>query len=480
MGIYVKALGNFFFHMKIAIMTIIFALLSSCGETDKRRKTTKVSDSQVINDREKINSIFPDKSLPGSPISVTGRQECIEIDSISEVKEPLIEGDALEILVDNYGSEKTVLIDILTSTIESKLNTKGYCIPDQVDQEVAILAESIITEYQCLVLESEESMDQIVTVILKEQASKNPNLELEQLKNKVLQSASEQMEAAGYCEEAIDLDMIAKSFDKITSTLISDQKKQLKKKIRRYLAGTYSTNYGDLTLSINDQSEVTGKYRYDDVKGELKGKLKINISESQIMLQGTYREESPKKLIFIPIGTNIEEGQFQFQFGLDIDDNQEFKGAVFQGVYAGGGEQGDWNGTLTKPGFVGAEPSPGTRKVYRTFNPGSGDHMPTHSYGEGAFHVEDEFNFYNDQASAKHPAQPIFRCFDGRSHFASHDTNCEGKNREGELGYLLASDPGDGRHAPLYRCRSGGDHFMSRDSGCEGQTHEGKLGYMLK
>ncbi|NRA46202.1 MAG: hypothetical protein HRU09_14710 [Oligoflexales bacterium] len=126
------------------------------------------------------------------------------------------------------------------------------------------------------------------------------------------------------------------------------------------------------------------------------------------------------------------------------------------------------------------EPTYETVNIYRLFN--GRDHMLSHRFNEApGFWTEDLFLFYSSQ-NAPGPVRAIYRCFDGTSHFPSADENCEGKTREGKLGYLLSEDPKDGKHAPLYRCKLADvhDHFTSRRVDYEGSRidTEGLLGYI--
>ena len=122
---------------------------------------------------------------------------------------------------------------------------------------------------------------------------------------------------------------------------------------------------------------------------------------------------------------------------------------------------------------------PSTRALYRTYNPGAGDHMFTTNANESPYyHVEATWWGYDNAQTTPAPSHAIYRCRAGGNHFVSTDPNCEGQAHEGLLGYLLDGNPNDGQHLALRRCRNGGDHFVSTSGNCEGAANEGVLGYI--
>ena len=84
-------------------------------------------------------------------------------------------------------------------------------------------------------------------------------------------------------------------------------------------------------------------------------------------------------------------------------------------------------------------------------------------------------------ANSTHETMPLFDCDLNGNHLASLFASCEGGNKLGVIGYVW--EYGGGNRIPLYRCTTtnsaGIDHFVSVDSQCEGQQIEGLLGYVL-
>ncbi len=122
-------------------------------------------------------------------------------------------------------------------------------------------------------------------------------------------------------------------------------------------------------------------------------------------------------------------------------------------------------------------------RVYRVLQ--NGFHNETKVFAGGT--VEDVFSFFPRRYTGADP-NPIYRCpvdpsgvsyvvySGGIRDFPSKSATCEGKGTPiSILGYSLPL--GVKGATAVYRCRAGSDHFMSRDANCEGKVKEGLLGY---
>jgi len=111
-----------------------------------------------------------------------------------------------------------------------------------------------------------------------------------------------------------------------------------------------------------------------------------------------------------------------------------------------------------------------------------GDHLMTISQAEGANNANyqyDGVSFYLCGTATGDYQKPLRRCIDGSGkHFLSIETNCEGQNSEGILGYLSPVN-GTGRTS-IYRYRypSNGDRISSSQTSMGGWILEGLQGYV--
>lgn len=110
-------------------------------------------------------------------------------------------------------------------------------------------------------------------------------------------------------------------------------------------------------------------------------------------------------------------------------------------------------------------------------------HFMTRSYSEAAgagFTFETTgFRLFKTGGSGR---APLYRCYNpgNRDHFASRQSNCEGQNQEGVLGYV-ATGPGGGL-VKLYRFfrANTADHLITvnySEGANNGYAYEGELGY---
>ncbi len=125
-----------------------------------------------------------------------------------------------------------------------------------------------------------------------------------------------------------------------------------------------------------------------------------------------------------------------------------------------------------------------TKEIFRRYN--GKDHLPTANPNEGnqyGYYTESSLLFYSTpyggSGGTPAPTVAIYRCLvNGWDHMLSPDPNCEGRTREGLMGYLLTGSRSG--HVAIYRCRNDqqkGDHFWSTDPNCEGRVTEFRLGY---
>lgn len=88
-------------------------------------------------------------------------------------------------------------------------------------------------------------------------------------------------------------------------------------------------------------------------------------------------------------------------------------------------------------------------------------HLLTLDAQEGyrvGFHYEGvQFRLF---AQGGRDLQPLFRCYTGRTHFASLAANCEGQRTEGMLGYVQ-SQPSWNARQELVRCYNGSSHLIT-------------------
>lgn len=78
------------------------------------------------------------------------------------------------------------------------------------------------------------------------------------------------------------------------------------------LSGTYATEYGDLDLMIDETGYVSGSYSYDGYDGSIEG----TFDGETMTIEGRYHESKDRKILFFPIGKDVEEGDFIFQYEL--------------------------------------------------------------------------------------------------------------------------------------------------------------------
>ena len=79
------------------------------------------------------------------------------------------------------------------------------------------------------------------------------------------------------------------------------------------LTGVYKSDFGDIEIIIDEYGDVYGSYTYDGYEGYIEG-----FFEGETMtIEGRYEESKDKTFIFIPLGKDIEEGDFLFQYKLE-------------------------------------------------------------------------------------------------------------------------------------------------------------------
>ncbi len=113
-------------------------------------------------------------------------------------------------------------------------------------------------------------------------------------------------------------------------------------------------------------------------------------------------------------------------------------------------------------------------QLIRTYN-GSTHWVTTAAIGPG-YAYERSLGYVLTREGTNRSA--VYACLSGTSdHFLSKDPGCEGRSREGRIGWLYDNPPAGVETAPVYRCVTSVDHFASHDPGCEGQRTEALLGY---
>lgn len=112
---------------------------------------------------------------------------------------------------------------------------------------------------------------------------------------------------------------------------------------------------------------------------------------------------------------------------------------------------------------------------------GNGDHLATTGSAPNGYVPENQSVDASLLLKAEANTQALYSCVIGSDQFVSTDSNCEGTQKLGLIGYTYIVQPPSIRTKQLYRCRlnSNGEHFVSQLVGCEGQVLENGLGYAI-